>query len=58
MGQRTLFNIPVLRYMKPYGLTHEQLVMASVVQRQMGGEKPARHLQNADHRRGRGLTCG
>jgi hypothetical protein len=28
-----LFTIPVLRYMKTYGLMHEQLAMVSVVQR-------------------------
>jgi hypothetical protein len=27
--------------MKTYGLTHEQLAMVSVVQREMGGEEPA-----------------
>ena len=31
MGPPTLFTIPVLRYMKTYGLTHEQLAMVSVV---------------------------
>src|SRR6266478_8487741 len=34
MGPPTLFTIPVLRYMKTYGLTHEQLAMVSVVQRE------------------------
>jgi len=29
-----LFTIPVLRYMKTCGLTHEQLAMVSVVQRE------------------------
>jgi len=29
MGPPTLFTIPVLRYMKTYGLTHEQLAMVS-----------------------------
>jgi acetyl-CoA acetyltransferase len=47
-----LFTIPVLRYMKTYGLTHEQLAMVSVVQREWAAKKPARHLQDADHRRG------
>jgi hypothetical protein len=27
----TLFTVPVLRYMKTYGLTHEQLALVSVV---------------------------
>jgi hypothetical protein len=34
MGPPTLFTIPVLRYMKTYGLSHEQLAMVSVVQRE------------------------
>jgi hypothetical protein len=29
-----LFTMPMLRYMKTYGLTHEQLAMVSVVQRE------------------------
>jgi len=33
-GPPTLFTIPVLRYMKTYGLSHEQLAMVSVVQRE------------------------
>jgi acetyl-CoA acetyltransferase len=45
MGPPTLFTIPVLRYMKTYGLTHEQLAMVSVVQARMGGEERARHLR-------------
>ena len=36
----TLFTIPVLRYMKTYGLTHEQLAMVSVVQREWAGKNP------------------
>jgi acetyl-CoA acetyltransferase len=33
-GPPTLLKIPVLRYMKTYGLTHEQLATVSVVQRE------------------------
>ena len=33
-GPPTLSTIPVLRYMKTYGLSHEQLAMVSVVQRE------------------------
>src|SRR5215472_955908 len=40
MGPPTLFTIPVLRYMKTYGLTHEQLAMVSVVQREWAGKNP------------------
>jgi hypothetical protein len=50
MGPPTLF--PVLRYMKTYGLTHEQLAMVSVVQREWAAKNP-RQLQDADHRRRR-----
>src|SRR5207237_10124521 len=34
LGPPTLFTIPVLRYMKTCGLTHEQLAMVSVVRRE------------------------
>src|SRR5437660_1354992 len=40
MGPPTLFTIPVLRYMKTYGLTHEQLAMVAVVQREWAGKNP------------------
>ena len=40
MGPPTLF-IPVLRYMKTYGLTHEQLAMVSVVQREWAAKDPS-----------------
>jgi len=40
MGPPTLFTIPVLRYMKTYGLSHEQLAMVSVVQREWAGKNP------------------
>jgi acetyl-CoA acetyltransferase len=40
MGPPTLFTIPVLRYMKTYGLTHEQLAMVSVVQREWAANNP------------------
>jgi len=36
MGPPTLFTIPVLHYMKTYGLTRGQLAMVSVVQREWG----------------------
>ena len=37
----TLFTIPVLvRYAKTYGLTHEQLAMVSVVQREWAAKNP------------------
>jgi acetyl-CoA acetyltransferase len=40
MGPPILFTIPVLRYMKTYGLSHEQLAMVSVVQREWAGKNP------------------
>jgi acetyl-CoA acetyltransferase len=40
MGPPTLFTVSVLRYMKTYGLTHEQLAMVSVVQREWAGKNP------------------
>jgi len=39
-GPPTLFPIPVLRYMKTYGVTHEQLAMVAVVQREWAGRTP------------------
>jgi acetyl-CoA acetyltransferase len=39
-GPRASFTIPVLRYMKTYGLTHEQLAMVSVVQREWAAKNP------------------
>jgi acetyl-CoA acetyltransferase len=40
MGPPSLFPIPVLRYMKTYGVTHEQLAMVSVVQREWAAKNP------------------
>ena len=40
MGPTTMFTIPVLRYMKEYGLTHEQLATVCVVQREWAGRNP------------------
>jgi len=40
MGPPTLFTIPVLRYMKTYGLTHEQLAIVAVVQREWAAKNP------------------
>ena len=39
-GPTTLFGMGVLRYMKKYGLTHEQLAMVAVVQREWAGKNP------------------
>src|SRR5215510_14106344 len=40
MGPPTLFTVPVLRYMKTYGLSHETLAMVSVVQREWAAKNP------------------
>src|ERR1700744_3216513 len=40
MGPPSLFTIPVLRYMKTYGLSHETLAMVSVVQREWAAKNP------------------
>ena len=40
MGPPTLFTVPVLRYMKTYGLTDETLAMVSVVQREWAAKNP------------------
>jgi len=40
MGPPTIFTLPALRYMKQYGMTHEQLAMVAVVQREWAGMNP------------------
>ncbi|MDE0694135.1 MAG: thiolase [Gammaproteobacteria bacterium] len=40
MGPTTMFTIGVLRYMKQYGMTHEQLATVAVVQREWAGMSP------------------
>ena len=40
MGPPTMFTIPVLRYMKTYGITEDQLAMVSVVQREWAAKNP------------------
>jgi len=39
-GPPTLFTIPCLRYMKDFGLSHEQLAMVAVVQREWAARNP------------------
>src|SRR5260370_32247779 len=39
-GPPTMFTIPVLRYMKDYGLTHEQLAYVAVAQRRWAAKNP------------------
>jgi acetyl-CoA acetyltransferase len=40
MGPTTAFTIPLLRYMKEYGLTHEQLAYVAVAQRRWAARNP------------------
>src|SRR5258708_38132139 len=40
MGPPSMFTIPVLRYMKTYGITEEQIAQVSVVQREWAGKNP------------------
>ena len=40
MGPPSVFTMPVLRYMKTYGLTDETLAMVSVVQREWAAKNP------------------
>src|ERR1700722_14959207 len=40
LGPTTTFTIPMLRYMKEYGLTHEQLAYVAVAQRQWAAKNP------------------
>jgi acetyl-CoA acetyltransferase len=39
-GPPTIFTIPTLRYMKEFGLSHEQLAMVAVIQREWAGRNP------------------
>lgn len=39
-GPPSMFPIPVLRFMKTYGVTHEQLAMVAVVQREWAARNP------------------
>ena len=40
LGPTTTFTIPALRYMKDYGLTHEQLAYVAVAQRKWAAKNP------------------
>ena len=39
-GPPSTFTLPVLRYMKDYGMSHEQLAMVAVVQREWASHNP------------------
>jgi len=40
VGPPSMFTLPVLRYMKDYGMSHEQLAMVAVVQREWASRNP------------------
>jgi acetyl-CoA acetyltransferase len=40
MGPPTMFTIPLLRYMKSYGVSEEEVAMVSVVQREWAAKNP------------------
>jgi acetyl-CoA acetyltransferase len=46
MGPPSLFTIPVLRYMKTFGVTEEQIAQVSVVQREWAGKNPRATFKN------------
>lgn len=46
VGPPTLFPIGVLRYMKEFGLTHEQLATVAVVQREWATKNPRAMMQD------------
>jgi acetyl-CoA acetyltransferase len=46
MGPPTLFTIPVLRYLKTYGVTQEQLAMVAVIQREWAAKNPRATFRN------------
>ncbi len=49
-----MFPIPVLRYMKTYGITHEQMADGRRGAARVGREESARHHEG---RRSRSTTC-
>jgi acetyl-CoA acetyltransferase len=45
-GPPSMFTIPFLRYMTDYNVTHEQLAMVAVVQREWAGKNPRATFQD------------
>ena len=45
-GAPSTFTLPVLRYMKDYGMSHEQLAMVAVVQREWAAMNPRASFQD------------
>jgi acetyl-CoA acetyltransferase len=46
MGPPSLFTVPVLRYMKTFGITEEQIAQVPVVQREWAGKNPRATFRN------------
>jgi len=46
LGPPSLFTVPVLRYMKTFGVTQEQIAQVSVVQREWAGKNPRATFKN------------
>ncbi|HEY1932263.1 MAG TPA: thiolase [Acetobacteraceae bacterium] len=46
MGPPSLFTVPVLRYMKMFGITEEQIAQVPVVQREWAGKNPRATFRN------------
>lgn len=46
MGPPSLFTVPVMRYMKTYGVTEEQIAQVCVVQREWAGMHPRATFRN------------
>jgi acetyl-CoA acetyltransferase len=46
MGPPSMFTIPVLRYMKTYGVTEEQIAQVCVVQREWAAKNPRATFKN------------
>jgi len=46
LGPPSLFTVPVLRYMKTFGVTEQQIAQVSVVQREWAGKNPRATFKN------------
>ena len=49
MGLTTTFGLGVLRFMKDYGMTHEQLASIAVAQREWGWTQPESNVSQPNH---------
>lgn len=46
VGPPTMFTIPLLRYLKTYGVTQEQVAMVAVIQREWAAKNPRASFKN------------